>query len=317
MKGEYIVGKMAKRRLSLCVGALSALGLASFNLHAATAVSNNAIGFGQEQTRTPRYLVRPSAAQKAVSGKESGKECEPKNAIAFDGDDARVSDLKRWWQFGSISYLRKVEDFGSVVARYNRAHRNGFNGNQYQLEAYPVISKDLYLSLIYAYAPTSQVLFPTRRYVVEADFSAGGAFDFGFGHQGQIYQNLSDQKIWSYYGFVGKQFGNFYFMLKDTYYSTKNLNFGEAGVRYMFCGNDKFFVELKGNIGRIPDFQDLPPLDQMIVIKQRGAYFGGQVPFWCDTLLVRAGVGYSRQRISPHDTKRNITDYSAGITWLF
>ena len=99
------------------------------------------------------------------------------------------------------------------------------------------------------------------------------------------------------------------------YFQPRATCFYELGLKRTGCNPNAYFI-MTLNTGRIPDFGDLPPFDEIIVISQKGVGLTGQIPL-AKTIMLKLSVGYNHQIIHPSETVRNITDGSLGLVWLF
>lgn len=239
---------------------------------------------------------------------------EPHNEIGFDQDEAYVSDLQSYWQYSSLHYYR-LTDKGNFGGRVNYAKRYGTTGIQYQLEAYPKLTSNSFATLTFAYANTTQILYPNLQYQVEGYIDVANGFEFSLGQGGKKYITFSNQNIWNYTGSIGKYFGNNFMWYRPSYSTPKATLFNEIGLIHYFSDDAKKYLSVKVSAGRLPDIGDVPPLDQMIVISQQGINIAGQLPLK-KTLFLRLGAGYNRQDF-PTGLIRRITDVSVGFVWQF
>jgi YaiO family outer membrane protein len=236
---------------------------------------------------------------------------QPHNEIGFDQDEAYVSDLQTYWSYSSLHYYRFTAD-GNVGGRINYAHRYGTTGEQYQVEAYPKISQNIYLALTYALANHTQYLFPTNQSLVEAYFNnLPHNMDASLGAR---YLRSLGVDIYTYTGSLGKYIYNNYIWFRPYHYTPQATDFYEIGIRHYFQDKNNYLA-LRVGVGKSPDLGDLPPLNQIIIISSRGFSLSGQYAL-TQTLFLKGGVGYVRQ-LFPSGLVREITDGSLGFAWQF
>ncbi|MEO6548056.1 MAG: YaiO family outer membrane beta-barrel protein [Ferruginibacter sp.] len=109
------------------------------------------------------------------------------------------------WHIVSIDYSRQTHA-GSVIARVNYARRHAENGLQFELDAYPRISKTFYAYTNIGYSADMPV-FPKLRagFSLYANLPRSFEADAGF-----RYLNF-DSDTWIYTFAVGKYYKNFWF----------------------------------------------------------------------------------------------------------
>lgn len=235
---------------------------------------------------------------------------EPKNEIGIDIDEAYVSDLTQWWDYASIHYYR-FTDGGTFGGRINFSKRFGTTGEQYQLEAYPKIFDIGMVALSYAYANSTQIVFPDMQYTIEPYFYLRGDFEVSLGERFLRSQSVG---IYDTTASLGKYIGNYFIWMRDYHFTPKASDLLELGLTRYFSDKNSFLT-IKGVYGRAPDIADLAPLNQIIVLKMYGLSLSGKMPL-TKSLFARAGVGYMHQRF-PSERIRNISDISAGLYWQF
>ncbi|WP_164110738.1 MULTISPECIES: YaiO family outer membrane beta-barrel protein [Sphingobacterium] len=165
------------------------------------------------------------------------KEYTAKNAIGltynFAHFDKQFADN---WHIVGLSYKRATP-IGSVIFRTNYANKFADNGVQFELEAYPRLSKMFYLYVGAGYSDNVGI-FPKYRTGVSLYANLPHSFEGEIGYR-QLY--FSDN-IWMYTASVGKYYQNFWFNLK-TYLTPDNKNISQsyAGtVRYYTKGANDY-----------------------------------------------------------------------------
>lgn len=236
---------------------------------------------------------------------------QPKNQMGIDVNEARVNgNLNAWWQYASVHYYR-FTDKGSFGGRINYANRYGTTGEQYQLEAYPKLFNLGSLSLSYAYANSTQILFPTLQYTIEPYFKLPANFEASIG-----VRNLRSVgvNIYDTTGSLGLYLGNNYIWLREFHFTPHASDLLEAGWTKYF--DRKYtLITLKGSMGRAPDIADLAPLNQIIVLNMYGVGISGQTSLG-ESLIGKIATGYIHQRF-PAGSTRDFFDATVGIYWQF
>src|ERR1035437_4398915 len=84
--------------------------------------------------------------------------------IAYYFDDFNREFGGTQWHLISLQYEHTFKDFGSVLWRINWANRFSDRGLQYEMDAFPSISKKMYMYLNVGYSPDEPV-FSKYRFV--------------------------------------------------------------------------------------------------------------------------------------------------------
>lgn len=154
------------------------------------------------------------------------------------------------WQLASIDYGRQTK-FGSVIGRVNYANRFKSNGVQFEVDAYPNISK-IFSAYVSGGYSADQGIFPRYR----AGFSLYATLPHSFeAEAGFRYLRFSDN-TWIYTASIGKYYKSFWFNLR-AYLTPSNDALSQSltlNTRYYFGGADDF-VGLGIGTGLSPDNQ--------------------------------------------------------------
>jgi YaiO family outer membrane protein len=172
---------------------------------------------------------------------ENVREENAKNKIGISYDfvnfDKQFSDP---WHIVSLDYTRATK-MGSITGRLNYANRFKTDGVQFEMDAYPRISKTFY-SYVNAGISNESGVFPKYR----SGFSLYANLPKSFeGEVGFRYLYFNDA-TWIYTGSVGKYFKNYWFNLR-TYITPSNQSVSNSysfSTRYYFKGTDYFGVGL-------------------------------------------------------------------------
>ncbi len=169
------------------------------------------------------------------------KELSSKNKIGFSYDyvyfDKQFSDP---WHLASFEYTRRT-GIGSVTARVNYANRFTENGVQYELDAYPRISKVFYTYINAGYSDNVGV-FPQWR----GGFSLYANLPKSFeGELGFRYLKFSGDPTWIYTAYLGKYYKSWLFsgrtyITPSTFTNTVSGSYTVA-ARYYYGSADDWF----------------------------------------------------------------------------
>jgi YaiO family outer membrane protein len=133
----------------------------------------------------------------------------------FDGSSFFNADWKRNWNVYSVEYGHRFH-FGNV---YFRTNLGTFNDDptiskQFEVDAYPGITKHDYLYLNYGYAPGDDY-FPRHRFGIELYHSFSHAIEASAGLRYLQFYGLSNvSNVFIYTASVGKYVGNYWFDLR-------------------------------------------------------------------------------------------------------
>ena len=128
------------------------------------------------------------------------------------------------WQVVELDYSRQTS-FGSIIGTLNYANRFNTNGLQYEVDAYPHISKMFYAYVSAAYSG-NQTVFPKARGGFSLYANLPNSFE---GELGFRYLYFSGS-TWIYTAALGKYYKNFRFTLR-TYLTP---SFGSVSQSYSF-----------------------------------------------------------------------------------
>ena len=146
------------------------------------------------------------------------------------------------WHIVGLSYKRRTS-IGSFIFRTNLANKFGSSGTQFELEAYPRLSKIFYMYLGTGYS-NSEGLFPKFRTGASLYANLPASFEAELGYR----QLKFTENVWMYTASVGKYYKNFWFNAR-TYLTPgdSNISHSYAGtVRYYTKGADDYFGFIVG-----------------------------------------------------------------------
>ncbi len=164
------------------------------------------------------------------------------------------------WHLVSIDYSRQTKA-GSFIGRINYANRHTKNGVQFEVDAYPRISKLFYAYANVGYSPDMPV-FPKFRagFSIYANLPKSFEADAGF-----RYLNF-DNDTWIYTASLGKYYKNFWFNGR-TYLTPSGSRISQSytiTTRYYLKGADDYITFFIG--------QGISPDDRSQAIQLNNAY---------------------------------------------
>lgn len=152
------------------------------------------------------------------------------------------------WHLASVDYTRQT-DVGSITAYLNYANRFNTNGTQFELDAYPHISKTFYAYVSGGYSDNEGV-FPKYRTGFSLYANLPAAFEAEAGFRYLTFGNST----WIYTGSVSKYYKNYWFNFR-TFLTPSNNNISQSfslNVRYYYGGADDY-LSLSAGTGISPD----------------------------------------------------------------
>ncbi|MDB5143527.1 MAG: hypothetical protein JWQ66_2240 [Mucilaginibacter sp.] len=152
------------------------------------------------------------------------------------------------WHLASIEYGRQT-DLGSIIGYLNYANRFKTNGLQYEVDAYPHISKTFYAYVSGGYS-NNVGIFPKYR----SGFSLYANLPASFEAEAGLRYLYFSGDTWIYTASVGKYYKNFWFNFR-TYLTPSNSSISQSytlHVRYYTGGADDY-LSLGIGTGISPD----------------------------------------------------------------
>lgn len=128
------------------------------------------------------------------------------------------------WHLISLQYGHTFSNFGSVLWRINWANRFSSRGLQYEMDAYPSISKKMYMYLNAGYSPDEPV-FPKYRFGASLYRSFPKAFEGEIGFRALYFNNrtyfnydsIRNNSVPIFVASIGKYYKNLWFSLRGTF----------------------------------------------------------------------------------------------------
>ena len=173
------------------------------------------------------------------------------------------------WHLASVDYSRQTK-MGSVTGRVNYANRFNTGGFQFEVDAYPSISKNFY-AYVSAGASADDVVFPKYRAGFSLYASLPAAFEAEAGFRYLKFGN----NTWIYTFSGGKYYKNYWFNLKAylTPSTASILQSYSLSVRYYFGGADDY-LSFGAGTGISPDESSSILLNSSFKLKSNNLSLG-------------------------------------------
>ena len=211
---------------------------------------------------------------------ESIKNYSSKNKINISYDRTGFDkQFNNPWHVVSLDYSRQTKA-GSFIGRVNYANRHSANGVQFEVDAYPRISKTFYAYTSVGYSADMPV-FPKFRagFSLYANLPKSFEADAGF-----RYLNF-DNNTWIYTVALGKYYKNFWFNAR-AYLTPADSRISQSytvTTRYYLKGADDYFSFFAG--------QGISPDDRSLAIQLNNEYK-------LQTKRIGAGYQFSLKRLN-------------------
>jgi len=248
------------------------------------------------------------------------RECRV-NKITFNYS-INAFDESSPWIFSSLSVGRKTAGFGTISLRYNYANRFNQDGHQIELDAYPSVSKRIYVYFNSGFSNKRN--FPFSRITIEPYFKLPAGFEISLGIRYLNFDHnrifaLDSNKVLVYTGTIGKYLGNYWFSLRP--YITPGKEGWSKSVNFTirrYFRDPENYLSLSFGTGVSPDEQQYafdPGVFYVFYLKSKKVTLDYQQKI-VQRFILNCGFGYAREEIQAN-TKR--TRYSAdlGLSFLF
>lgn len=211
------------------------------------------------------------------------------------------------WKFGEFSLSRQTQ-YGSIIGRVQHAQRFGSDGTQFNIDAYPGITKGLYAYISGGYSHSS--IYPKYRFGLSLYKSLPGSFELAAGIR---YLDFTSSQTDIYTASITKYLGSYLFTLGTYFVPSENANSRSLNMvvrRYFSTANS--YISITGGYGSAPTeiqfSQDIQTLDSWSI------GFNGQHPL-SDRLFIGATAGYDSSEF-PNFT-RNRFSFKGSVTYRF
>ena len=247
---------------------------------------------------------------RAQDAAELRKDIKPVISLGADYSYVGFEDGLDPWHYASLTLGRRGAG-GSLIGRVNYARRFGSSGGQFEVDAYPRLSKNTYAYLNAGYSPSS--IFPTWRSGGELFIALPKAWETSVGYRQLRFGGLP---VTLFTGTLGKYVGNYWFSLrpfvrqKDTGMSAS----ASITARHYFEDGDHY-LGVRVGYGSTPPDQGAP--DSVSLARQNsfsasvqgsGGLRAGLLGTW--------SLSYDREELDRSRLRKSWTA-AAGLRFVF
>ena len=222
------------------------------------------------------------------------------------------------WLFGSFTYTKKFKKSGSLSLRYNYANRYQKSGHQFEADAYPILSKRIYLYLNAGLS--NSINFPFLRAAVEPYIKLPAGFEASAGIR---YMSFVKESLLSFKegeviiltGTIGKYSGNWWFSVRPYFsYSDNNWSTSATLTTRRYLSDPDSFISLNLGTGFSPDLQQYAYNPDLQYLKSNRLQLDYQQKF-ANWYIFNLGAGYAREEFQNNIAKNRFT-LIAGLTFI-
>lgn len=230
----------------------------------------------------------------------------------------------RKWHLSSFQLARR-NSWGSIIGKVNLgdliSDGESFWSNevakQFEVDAYPRVSKKSYAYLNYGYSPDD--LFPAHRAGAELYHKIPKAFEVSLGMRFLHFNSDGGNKnIYIYTASLEKYYRNYWFSFR-TYLTPKKGNFSQSYWLIMrrYLRDSKNYIGLELATGVSPD-EPRGNISSIDIYKYKSRKFrlSYQDRLGADRLLYLLKFGYEREEYRV-DEKRNVLSFSVKLSYQF
>jgi len=194
------------------------------------------------------FLEKYPNDKEAIAYKENIKENLVSNHVSVSYSADIFSEIYDPMHYYTVQY-GKLTSRGSIIARYNLNNKFKTYGSQFEIDAYPSISKGLYGYLNIGYAKSS--IFPSWRFGAQLYKSLPSSFEVSAGIRSL---KFGDDFTHIYTGSVGKYFGNsFAFVVPYFINSAEGWSKSSTFTYRKYRANADHFFAISGGFGFSPE----------------------------------------------------------------
>jgi YaiO family outer membrane protein len=251
---------------------------------------------------------------KLVSPQVIKSQTEYHNEIGLYQQNYSISDIHQVWDYSTLYYAYKGK-LGKIYGKVNYNERLGFRATQGEIEAFPKLTKNIYLALQAAIANEPN-LFPSRIYGSEMYVSVPNFLDFSGGGKYNLIDSLHAFTL--YTGSVSKQYNEHRLTYRLNVYepnSGENSLLNLVDYRYLITYPNVYLGFVYGH-GTSPDLANLATIDFLITHNQILS------PYLSFTLLnnrliVNTSFYYQHQVFTSLSRARNWAGGTLRLSWNY
>jgi YaiO family outer membrane protein len=192
------------------------------------------------------------------------------------------------WDLASLSLSRQF-NFGSVIARMNRANRFDTDGTQFEVDAYPHLRDGTYFYLNAGFSSDS--IFAQRRYGIEGYQSLGDGYEGSLGFR---YLQFTNSIVRIFTGTIGKYLGNYFLLFRLNGVPDPSGTSFSGRFQLRKYSGDENYIQVAVGAGRSPTFASTA--GDVVVLRSTSASVDGY-RLIAPLLYGSAGIGYSHDEI--------------------
>ena len=258
--------------------------------------------------------IRHNTTARAPPPKPLPPEIKTLNEIGTYQQQYYISDKHAVWDY-TTAYIGRHTEFGIIYAKTTYANRLNKQGVQGEFEAYPIISKNIYLDLDFAFA-SQPVLFPNKAYGAEA-YIATPAFDYSIGAR---YNDINTNHHFTVFtGSVAKNYRNNRLLFRPFYFlpgKGSNSQLYTLDLRHIITDPNFYFGCIFG-YGTSPDLANLNTIN-FIIVKNKLINPYVNFPLLNERLIIFGSVLLQNQIFTkPNPFIRNWYGGTIGLNWKY
>lgn len=188
---------------------------------------------------------------------------DPENTKHFIGLENAMEVFDQTFEpmvYGSLEY-QYHGSFGKLIPRMNYSHRFQTHGVQFEMDAYPKLSKTFYAYLNYGYsnAPT----YPEHRVGAELFANVNGGHEISGGAR---YLGFEQQKATLITGSYGRYWGNYYLSFRPymSLFPDRSPGYSASLMGRRYLSNKYHYLEVQGHYGIATELTQLRAGTQLL-----------------------------------------------------
>lgn len=223
-----------------------------------------------------------------------------------------VSDVDAF-QDATLEYAERLP-LGTVVFDVNGARRYGITGTQFELQAYPHLSRHSYVFLDVAASPSKEVFVPLR-VSAEPYYNWSNGWEMSAGAQ---YLQVPGTDVYTYTGTIAKYFGNYWVSARPSYTPAPDNDsyaWGVTARRYFADRYDYATLSFTRSVGVDPSATDPTEFARPPKLGSYTVSLDRRQPIGRTRSRAAYGIGYQREEIAPARYRLHRTA-TFGLEWF-
>ncbi|MEO7822886.1 MAG: YaiO family outer membrane beta-barrel protein [Gemmatimonadaceae bacterium] len=259
----------------------------------------------------PVVRVAAQGTQGAASSHESVRPLDDRRrlGVRYQYDD--LSDIEPWHDL-ALEYAQRLP-FGTLVLGVSGARRYLKNGVQFELQAYPRLTRRSYVFLDVAASSSTGVFLPLRL-VAEPYFNFATGWEVSAGVR---YLRTPGPDAYTYTGTLGKYFGNYWISVRPSFTRVPDNNsyaWGLTGRRYFGDRYDYATLTASRSVGVDPEARDPAAFTRIPRLISYAVALDRRQPLGRSGTRATYGIGYQQEQIAPGRTRLH-RSATVGLEW--